>query len=120
MSTIEIDSLEMRFGDFVALKDISVNVQEGEFVTLLGPSGCGKTTLLKLVSGFLMPTKGTIKIGDTDVTKTPPEHRDTALCFQSYALFPHLTIKDNIEFGLNKGASTQPNENSACKKWRIS
>jgi len=102
LSTIEINGLEMRFGDFVALKDISVSVKEGEFVTLLGPSGCGKTTLLKLISGFLTPTKGTIKIGDLDVTQTPPEHRDTALCFQSYALFPHLTVKDNIEFGLKQ------------------
>ena len=102
MSTIEIDGLEMRFGDFVALRDISVSVKEGEFVTLLGPSGCGKTTLLKLISGFLTPTKGTIEIGDLDVTQTPPEHRDTALCFQSYALFPHLTVKENIEFGLKQ------------------
>ncbi len=102
MSTIDIDRLEMRFGNFTALKDISVSVKEGEFVTLLGPSGCGKTTLLKLISGFLKPTNGTIKIANEDVTLTPPEHRDTALCFQSYALFPHLTIKDNIEFGLKQ------------------
>ncbi|WP_235008491.1 ABC transporter ATP-binding protein [Candidatus Halocynthiibacter alkanivorans] len=102
VSTIDIDRLEMRFGNFTALKDISVSVKEGEFVTLLGPSGCGKTTLLKLISGFLKPTNGTIKIANEDVTLTPPEHRDTALCFQSYALFPHLTIKDNIEFGLKQ------------------
>lgn len=102
VSTIEIEGLEMKFGSFTALKDISVKVAEGEFVTLLGPSGCGKTTLLKLISGFLTPTNGTIKISDVDVTSIPPEQRDTALCFQSYALFPHLNIKDNIEFGLKQ------------------
>lgn len=102
VSTIDIEGLEMRFGDFTALRDISVSVKEGEFVTLLGPSGCGKTTLLKLISGFLMPTNGTIKIANEDVTEIPPEYRDTALCFQSYALFPHLTIRENIEFGLKQ------------------
>lgn len=108
MSTIDIEGLEMRFGVFTALKDISVSVKEGEFVTLLGPSGCGKTTLLKLISGFLTPTNGSIKIANKDVTLTPPEHRDTALCFQSYALFPHLTIGDNIEFGLKQQKISKP------------
>lgn len=102
MSTIEISDLEMRFGDFKALEDVALDVKQGEFVTLLGPSGGGKTTLLKVISGFLTPTSGTIRIGENNVTHTPPEKRDTALCFQSYALFPHLTIKDNLEFGLKE------------------
>lgn len=102
MSTIEIRDLEMRFGEFKALQDVALDVKQGEFVTLLGPSGGGKTTLLKVISGFLAPTRGVIRIGGTDVTHTPPEKRDTALCFQSYALFPHLTIKDNLEFGLKE------------------
>ncbi|MEX3008222.1 ABC transporter ATP-binding protein [Hoeflea sp. TYP-13] len=102
MGTVEVNGLQMRFGDFLALPDISVSVDEGEFVTLLGPSGCGKTTLLKLISGFLTPTAGSIYIGGTDVTNVPPETRDTAMCFQSYALFPHLTVRENLEFGLKQ------------------
>jgi ABC-type Fe3+/spermidine/putrescine transport system ATPase subunit len=89
----------MKFGDFTALSDVSLDVQAEEFVTLLGPSGCGKTTLLKLISGFLEPSEGRILMGGEDVTHIPPEKRDTALCFQSYALFPHLTVRENLEFG---------------------
>ena len=99
MAAIEIESLEKRFDHYEALSDINLAVAQGEFLTLLGPSGCGKTTLLKLISGFLSPTKGTIRINGRDVTRVPPEVRDTALCFQSYALFPHLTVRENIEFG---------------------
>ncbi|MFV0384063.1 ABC transporter ATP-binding protein [Paracoccus sp. (in: a-proteobacteria)] len=102
MAAIDIDGLSKRFGQFQALSGISLTVAEGEFVTLLGPSGCGKTTLLKLISGFLEPNDGTISIGGKDVTRTPPEARDTALCFQSYALFPHLTVCENLEFGLRQ------------------
>ena len=99
MVAIDIEHLSKKFGDFTALSDVSIDVQPKEFVTLLGPSGCGKTTLLKLISGFLEPTDGVIKMGGLDVTHVPPEKRDTALCFQSYALFPHLTVKENLEFG---------------------
>ena len=84
---------------FKALEDVSLAVEPGEFVTLLGPSGCGKTTLLKTVAGFYQPTEGRIEINGTDVTAAPPERRDTAMCFQSYALFPHLSVADNIDFG---------------------
>jgi len=99
MVAINIEHLSKKFGDFTALADVSLDVQPKEFVTLLGPSGCGKTTLLKLISGFLEPTVGLIKMGGLDVTHVPPEKRDTALCFQSYALFPHLTVRENLEFG---------------------
>ncbi|MEO0862535.1 MAG: ABC transporter ATP-binding protein [Pseudomonadota bacterium] len=92
----------MQFDQFIAVGDVSFTVGQGEFVTLLGPSGCGKTTLLKMISGFLQPTEGRIQIGGVDVTHTPPEHRDTALCFQSYALFPHMTVRGNLEFGLRQ------------------
>lgn len=112
MSTIEIDNLQMKFGEFVALKDISLKVTEGEFLTLLGPSGCGKSTLLKLISGFLAPTKGAISIGGKDVRNIPPEARDTAMCFQSYALFPHLSVKENLLFGMKqKRLSKQEQQN---------
>ncbi|GHB43659.1 ABC transporter ATP-binding protein [Pseudovibrio japonicus] len=99
MVAIRIDELTKQFEAFTALAKLSLEVEQEEFVTLLGPSGCGKTTLLKLISGFLDPTEGTIHINGKDVTRTPPEARDTALCFQSYALFPHLTVRENLEFG---------------------
>lgn len=102
MADVNAQNLTMEFGDFTAVKDVSFGIETGKFVTLLGPSGCGKTTLLKMISGFLTPTKGKISIGGKDVTEVPPENRDTALCFQSYALFPHLTVLGNLEFGLRQ------------------
>lgn len=102
MDGIRARNLKMVFDDFVAVADVSFDVAAGEFVTLLGPSGCGKTTLLKMISGFLTPTGGSIHLSGLDVTRTPPEKRDTALCFQSYALFPHLTVLENLEFGLRQ------------------
>ncbi len=102
MAAIGIHKLSKSFGAFSALSELSLEVNSGEFLTLLGPSGCGKTTLLKLISGFLDPSSGTISIGGKDVTGIPPEQRDTALCFQSYALFPHLSVRDNLEFGLRQ------------------
>ena len=102
MIAITAENLSMRFGSFTAIDDVSLEIAAGTFVTLLGPSGCGKTTLLKIISGFLTPTRGTVRLGGRDVTRVPPEFRDTALCFQSYALFPHLTVRDNLEFGLRQ------------------
>jgi len=102
MGGISARSLKMEFDGFVAVSDVSFEVASGEFVTLLGPSGCGKTTLLKMISGFLTPTHGEIHLSGKNVTKTPPEKRDTALCFQSYALFPHLSVLENLEFGLRQ------------------
>lgn len=99
MPDLEIQGVEKRFGDFFALRDVSLSVAAGEFVTLLGPSGCGKTTLLNIIAGFLQPSRGAVVIGGTDVTSQRPETRDTAMCFQSYALFPHLSVYDNIAFG---------------------
>nr|WP_321481399.1 ABC transporter ATP-binding protein [uncultured Cohaesibacter sp.] len=102
MIAISLRDLSKSFGTFTALSELSLDVESGEFLTLLGPSGCGKTTLLKLISGFLEPTRGSISIDGKDVTNIPPEARDTALCFQSYALFPHLTVRANLEFGLRQ------------------
>ena len=96
---------------FTALADINLSVEPGEFVTLLGPSGCGKTTLLKIFAGFYAPTTGRIEQNGADVTAAPPEKRDTAMCFQSYALFPHLSVAENIEFG--------PKQNKVHKDERI-
>ena len=83
-----------------ALDDVSVEIREGEFFTLLGPSGCGKTTLLRLIAGFEMPTDGVILLDGQDITYLPPNKRPVNTVFQSYALFPHLTVAQNISFGL--------------------
>ena len=89
----------MHFGGFSALNGVSFTASRGEFITLLGPSGCGKTTLLNIVAGFLKPTKGSLHVDGSDLLAVPPENRDSAMCFQSYALFPHLNVADNIAFG---------------------
>ncbi len=97
---VELREVSKSFGGFVALKDVNFTIREGEFMTFLGPSGCGKTTCLRLISGFESPTSGQILIGGKDVTLDPPYRRDVNQVFQSYALFPHLTIYENIAFGL--------------------
>nr|MCR5842367.1 ABC transporter ATP-binding protein [Oscillospiraceae bacterium] len=88
------------FGDFTALHDINVHVKEGEFFTFLGPSGCGKTTTLRTITGFIEPASGTVIVKDRDITHVPIEDRNIGIVFQSYALFPTMTVYDNIEFGL--------------------
>ncbi len=102
MSRVLLTRVAKQFGDFTALKSLDLEVKEGEFLTLLGPSGCGKTTTLRLIAGFLTPTSGTILLGDEDVTRVAPQHREIGMVFQDYALFPHLTIGDNIGFGLQE------------------
>ncbi|MDO5647531.1 ABC transporter ATP-binding protein [Paracoccus sp. (in: a-proteobacteria)] len=99
MAFLAADNIGMRFDAFEALKGVTLQAERGEFVTLLGPSGCGKTTLLNIIAGFLTPTRGRLTVDGRDVTHTPPERRDSAMCFQSYALFPHLTVRDNVAFG---------------------
>jgi lactose/L-arabinose transport system ATP-binding protein len=98
--SIELVGLNKTFGEVVAVNDVSLDVRPGELLTLLGPSGCGKTTLLRLLSGFEQPTRGFIRISGQDVTPLPPHRRDINQVFQSYALFPHLNVRDNIAFGL--------------------
>lgn len=102
MSKLVLEQVTKTFGDFYAAREISFCAEEGEFVTLLGPSGCGKTTLLKMIGGFHQPDSGRIQIGDKTVNTLPPEKRNTAMCFQSYALFPHLNVAHNICFGLKQ------------------
>lgn len=103
---LEINNVVKQFGQFTALQDISLSINKGEFVCFLGPSGCGKTTLLRGIAGLDLPTYGQIKQADKDITFLPPEKRDFGIVFQSYALFPNLTVADNIAIGLrNQGAS---------------
>lgn len=97
---IELKGVSKNFGDYQALQETNLSIQNGEFITLLGPSGCGKTTLLRLISGFEKPDTGKIFINDRDVTDLPPEKRHLNMVFQSYALFPHMTVFDNVAFGL--------------------
>jgi len=99
MATLSATDIAVTFDSFQALKGVSLSVEAGQFVTLLGPSGCGKTTLLNVIAGFQSPTRGRVEIAGKDVTQLSPERRDTAMCFQSYALFPHLNVAGNIAFG---------------------
>jgi ABC-type sugar transport system ATPase subunit len=84
----------------VAIRDVDLRIEDGEFLVLVGPSGCGKSTLLRLIAGLETPTDGRIAIGDVDVTAQPPQRRDLAMVFQSYALYPHMTVRDNLAYGL--------------------
>ncbi len=100
MARLELDHLSKRYGDFTAVRDVTLDVADGEFLVLLGPSGCGKTTTLRMIAGFIEPTGGAVRIGGQDLTWQPPWKRNTGLVFQSYALFPHLTVNQNVGFGL--------------------
>lgn len=97
---LKVENLNVHFGDFHALKDVSFEIRDGEFFTLLGPSGCGKTTTLRAITGFIKPTSGRILINDRDITNIPVEKRNIGIVFQSYALFPTMTVYQNIAFPL--------------------
>ncbi|MBG3877998.1 polyamine ABC transporter ATP-binding protein, partial [Desulfovibrio oxamicus] len=97
---IELRGVTKTFEDTVALDSIDLTIRNGEFLTLLGPSGCGKTTILRLLSGFEQPTSGEVRINGQVVNRVPPEQRQVNTVFQNYALFPHMTVRDNVAFGL--------------------
>ncbi|CAM4475426.1 polyamine ABC transporter ATP-binding protein [Paenibacillus macerans] len=97
---IELAAVEKHFAGQVVVHPLSLTIKEGEFLTLLGPSGCGKTTILRMIAGFEHPTSGKILLDGTDLTNLPPNRRDLNLVFQHYALFPHMTVEENIAFGL--------------------
>jgi len=108
---LRLQGVRKSYGQVVAVAGVDLTVEEGEFFTLLGPSGSGKTTLLRLIAGFERPDTGRIELGGRDVTSTPPYLRDTNTVFQDYALFPHMSVADNIGYGLRvKGVSRQPRE----------
>lgn len=100
MGSLLLDALGKRYGTSAAVERVDLSVRQGEMVALLGPSGCGKTTTLRMVAGFVQPSTGRVLIGDRDVTHAPPHARDTGMVFQSYALFPHMTVAENVAFGL--------------------
>lgn len=95
-----IDHVQKAFGKVIAVDHLDLEIKDGEFFTFLGPSGCGKTTTLRMIAGFYYPTKGIIRFGDKDMTRVPPEKRNTGMVFQNYALFPHMTVFENVAFGL--------------------
>ena len=97
---IKFDNIQIKYGDFVAIDNLNLDIHEGEFFTFLGPSGCGKSTTLRALVGFLDPSSGSIEVNGTDVTHLEPEKRGIGIVFQSYALFPTMTVFDNIAFGL--------------------
>ena len=97
---IRLNDIVVKFGDFTALHSINVHVKEGEFFTFLGPSGCGKTTTLRTITGFIEPAEGSVVVKGRDITRVPIEDRNIGIVFQSYALFPTMTVYDNIAFGL--------------------
>jgi len=100
MVEIILENLRKTFGEVVATDEVNMVLKEGELSTLLGPSGCGKTTLLRLIAGFYIPDHGRIYFDDRDVTELPPHKRNTGMCFQNYALWPHMTVHDNVAYGL--------------------
>ena len=114
MATVQLDTISKRFGSTAAVSDASLTVLSGEFVALLGPSGCGKTTLLRLIAGFERPDAGLVRIGGHEVagprTWSPPERRQVGMVFQDYALFPHLTVAENVGFGIRATSGARVDE----------
>lgn len=109
-SAIQALDISKRFGPTQALRTLNLDVKEGEFFSLLGPSGCGKTTLLRIIAGFETPSTGKLLVGGKDVLGVPPHKRPVNMVFQSYALFPHLTVFENVAFGLKSGPKIAPEE----------
>ena len=100
MTHLSLTNITKQFGEAHAVKDFNLDIKKGEFVSFLGPSGCGKTTTLRMVAGFEIPTSGTITLDDLDITNKAPNHRNVGMVFQAYALFPNMTVSQNIGFGL--------------------
>ena len=101
MSVVEVDRVEKHYGNVAALAGVSLTFADGEFFGLLGPSGSGKTTLLRAIAGFVEPDKGEIRLDGKDIGRTPVHRREIGMVFQNYALFPHMSVFDNVAFGLS-------------------
>ena len=125
-SGVRVDGVSKRYlhrvkGEHYAARDVRLDVAPGEFLTLLGPSGCGKTTTLRIIAGFEQPDAGRVFFGDQDVTGVPANRRDIGFVFQNYALFPHLSVADNVAYGLDvRGQSPERSRNRSARCWRWS
>ena len=121
---VELAGVTKRFGEFVAVDDLTLDIYEGEFFSLLGPSGCGKTTTLRMIAGFEEPTEGGISVAGDPVRGVPPYRRPVNTVFQSYAIFPHLNVFDNVAFGLRrsgvKGNELRKRVTEACEMVQLS
>ena len=121
---VKLSAVTKRFGEFVAVDDLSLDIYEGEFFSLLGPSGCGKTTTLRMIAGFEEPTEGRISVGGDPMRRVPPYRRPVNTVFQSYAIFPHLNVFDNVAFGLRrsgvKGEELHKRVTDACEMVQLS
>ena len=117
-NVIVLDGVRKEFGTFVAVEQADFAIRRGEFFSLLGPSGCGKTTLLKMIAGFEQPTQGRVMLEGDDVSKVPPYRRNVNTVFQQYALFPHMSIVENVSFGLRSKKVAAGVLDSA--RWRCS
>ena len=114
-AAIEFRQVTKRYGDVVAVNDVSFTIGAGTLVTLLGPSGCGKTTILRMLAGLELPSSGTIRIGDEDVTTRAAAGRDVSMVFQSYALFPHMTVLENVRYGLVVSGKGKPQADAEAR-----
>src|SRR5438067_12403518 len=108
MASVSFQNIEKSFGTTKVIHSLSFDIQDGEFMVLVGPSGCGKSTLLRMLAGLEEVTAGTISIGDRDVTDLAPRSRDIAMVFQSYALYPHMTVRQNMGYGLKARRTPKP------------
>lgn len=113
---VAFEGVRKDFGDFTAIHDLSFTIEPGKLVTLLGPSGCGKTTTLRMLAGLESPTRGRIRIGGMDVTRLPANHRDVSMVFQSYALFPHMNVAENVAYGLESGGMKRAEARVAAER----
>ncbi|MBX5210531.1 ABC transporter ATP-binding protein [Rhizobium sp. NZLR11] len=115
-NVIELSNIVLTYGAFVAVDDVSVDLKEGEFFALLGPSGCGKTSLLRIIAGFNTPTSGKMLLDGKDLVAIPPRHRPVNMMFQSYALFPHMTVEKNLRYGLEAKGVDSPTISKRVKE----
>ena len=102
MGFLHLERVSKLYGEFAAVRDFDLEIEKGEFISLLGPSGCGKTTTLQMIAGLVAPTTGRIALDGRDITREKPARRGLGVVFQSYALFPHMTVAQNVAFGLEK------------------
>lgn len=116
---LELKNLSKKYGENTVVDNFNINVEKGELISILGPSGCGKTTTLRMIAGFINPTGGHIFLSGEDITGFPPEIRPVSTVFQNYALFPHLTVYENIDYGLRYPLKVGEKLNKKQKKERI-